>query len=163
MPRFGVQSLATFHEYPASRFALAFEEGYRQLPWVESVNGRGESLSKLIVTFVYSKSGGGAIHSVSSQSKYFTIDEKTNSGNLFQAEYIWIEEEAVDIHAGASIMFLATLVASIVLLFNSCGDTNGNLSSTSKSHDDAVVDDGSYSGYTDQASAVSFPAQPKWE
>jgi hypothetical protein len=156
MPRFGVSTQAIFEGLPASHFSLAFEEGFRQLPWVDIVNSHERALEKIIVTFVYSKSGGGAIHSVSSQSTYSSSSDPSNRS--FRADYIWIEEEAVDPNAGAAVMFLATLGAMAVLLLHTCGFTGDS------SHDHASsVDGGLYAGYSDQASVMSSSSEPKWE
>ncbi len=163
MPRFGVSTQAIFHELPLSHFSLAFEEGFRQLPWVDIVNGNGKALDKIIVTFVYSKSGGGAIHSVSSQAKYLSTNEPSNGS--FRADYIWIEEEAVDLNAGASVMFLATLVTTVLVLLHTCGITGDASSDEDLAARDggSSVDDGSYAGYADHSSVMTSSSEPKWE
>mmetsp|Transcript_13838 Transcript_13838/g.21808 ORF Transcript_13838/g.21808 Transcript_13838/m.21808 type:complete len:190 (-) Transcript_13838:12-581(-) len=112
MPLFGIEKTATLQR-PRTRFSLGFEEGLHALPWTG-----GDRLEKLIVTFVYSKNSG-AIHSVSSQS----IERKSGSvGSQVEVEYNWVEEEPVDFHAGASVMFLATLIVSVIFLVRTCID-----------------------------------------
>lgn len=110
-----------------SRFSLSFEEGFHQLSWFDSTN-----LGKLRVSFIYSKSGEGAIHSVSSEPIMKSIHEQY-SGRVLEIEYIWIEEAPIDLQSGAIVMLLGTLVLSLIFLFQACGLTNMD-----ESVDDAI-------------------------
>lgn len=114
MPLFGI-SRTVKSEGISGRFSLAFDEGLHALPQVE-----GKNLETLVVTFLYSKSGNGVIHSVSAQ----TIYKSSAPPAEIQIEYKWVEEEPVDIQSGATVMFLATLVVSVVFLFQACGLTS---------------------------------------
>jgi hypothetical protein len=122
MPQFGMTSTVTFPQLN-DRFSLGFEEGLWTLPWTETKTTRGEILDKLLVKFVYS---GGVIHSVSSEGEYIrkakgdTAKGKGGGGPL-QVQYLWLEEEPVDIITGASVMFLAALVTSFIFLLQGCG------------------------------------------
>jgi hypothetical protein len=114
MPLFGVQKTTTLQR-PRFRFSLGFEEGLHALQWTG-----GDRLEKLVVTFVYSKNSG-VIHSVSSRS----IERKSGSASpQVEVEYNWIEEEPVDIQGGGSVMFLATLIASVIFLVRTCVDND---------------------------------------
>lgn len=110
MPVFGRSTMIHFPETPP-RFSLVFEEGMRPLPWVE-----GRNLESIHITFVYSKSGDGFIHAISSSPKY---GRAATEG--FRVEYKWLEEQEVDPRVGAAIMFLMTFLATIVMLVNACG------------------------------------------
>ena len=115
MPLFGVSSDTEFFESPP-RFSLAFQDGMIPLPWVE-ISSRKRQLDELIVTFVYSRSGDGAIHAISSEAKY---DDAKLGREGFRVRYEWVEEEEVDLRSGSAVMFLAVSVASIVILLQSC-------------------------------------------
>jgi hypothetical protein len=115
MPLFGISNKINVPRYNGP-FSLGFEEGLHALPWMEA-----KYVEKLVVTFIFSKSGVGAIHSVSSEPVYRGRVDKSGNQNEFQIEYKWVEEEPVDIQAGAGAMFLATLVLSIIFLLQACG------------------------------------------
>lgn len=115
MPLFGVSSNAVFFESPP-RFSLAFQDARIPLPWVE-MSSRKRQLDELTVTFVYSRSGDGAIHAISSEAKY--EDAKPGSEG-FRVRYEWVEEEEVDLRSGSTVMFLAVSIASIVILLQTC-------------------------------------------
>jgi hypothetical protein len=120
MPLFG---LARKVKIPrtAQRFSLAFEEGLHSLPYLD-----GQRMETLKVTFIYSRSGEGRIHSVNYQ--VLGSNRAINAKIPIDVEFEWIEEEAVNLDAGLSVMFAATLVASVVFLIQLCsvGDnTNG--------------------------------------
>jgi hypothetical protein len=117
MPLFGVPSNAVFFESPP-RFSLAFQDAGIPLPWVE-MSSRKRQLDELIVTFVYSRSGDGAIHAISSEAKY--EDAKPGSEG-FRVRYEWVEEEEVDLRSGSAVMFLAVSIASIVILLQTCSE-----------------------------------------
>jgi hypothetical protein len=119
MPLFGLSNTVIFPRF-IDRFSLGFEEGFHALPWID-----GKNLGKLRVTFIYSKSGDGAIHSVSSEPIVQSKDEESPSGQI-EVEYKWKEEEPVDIQSGASAMFLATLVVSVIFLLQACGLTESD-------------------------------------
>jgi hypothetical protein len=113
----------------SDRFSLGFEEGFHALPWID-----GKNLGKLRVTFIYSKSGGdGAIHSVSSEPIMQSKDQESSNRQI-EIEYQWKEEERGDIQSGASAMFLATLVVSVIFLLQACGLTESDASTCSEDH-----------------------------
>ena len=128
MPKFGVSTSVSLPPLK-EKFSFGFEEGLWALPWTEAWNMRGEGLERLVVTFVYSKSGGGAIHSVSSESFYRSrgTKDKNKDGkkgdSQLKVQYKWLEEEPVNLQAGLAAMFFATLVASVVFLIQACGLT----------------------------------------
>ena len=152
MPLFGVPSVEVFFESPA-RFSLAFQEGLRPLPWVELQDSRKRALEEVIVTFVYSRSGDGTIHSISSQPKY--KDTTRESGNQgFRVRYEWVEEETVDLRSGLAFMLLAVSIASIAILIQSCTDpSQGENASSGNS--------ASYDSYGDQINVASGAG--KWD
>ena len=110
MPIFGVSSTASFDV--TEKFALAFEEGLRPLPFISA-----DSLDKLEVIFVYSKSG--TIHSISSTSHL-----GVNKSKFVRVHYKWVEEENVDIVGAGAVMFLATFLATITMLIQACAGTS---------------------------------------
>lgn len=116
MPVFGATTKSRFAERPL-RFSLSFEEGLRPLPWVDTQNSMGQTLSNLEITFVYSKSGDGVIHSISSQPHYWNNPKIQG----FTVKYNWVEEEEVDPQSAMALMFMATFIATVVLLVNACG------------------------------------------
>jgi hypothetical protein len=126
MPLFGVPRTVKIPRV-LERFSLSFEEGLHSLPYID-----GQSLETLQVTFIYSRSGEGRIHSVTSNAirspKGRPIDQKVP----INVEFIWVEEEAVNFNAGISVMFLATLVSSILFLIQLCAANGG-----SEDHSDA--------------------------
>lgn len=123
MPVFGVDTSAQFGPMTGiDRFSIHFEEGFRALPWVSTKNFHGAFLEKVKITFIFSRSGGGEIHSLTSASTYYT-DRKApppENGEI-TVEYEWIEEEAVDFNGGAFVMFLIVFVSSLFILVDLCG------------------------------------------
>ena len=112
-------------------------------------------LDMLLVKFVYS---GGVIHSVSSDPVYIKKDPKNPfRGGALEVEYIWLEEEPVDIIMGASVMFLAALVASIIFLVQGCGTADP--SGPEKGNDNSA----SYGGVSMSTVDASAPGVPKWD
>lgn len=119
-PLFGINSIVTF---PRSRsndsFSLSFAEGYHQLPWFDT-----SSLGKLRVTFVFSKSGDGVIHSVSSEPVMRVMHDDHSRHNI-QIEYVWIEEQPIDFQSGLAVMFLATFFVVLVIQICRLGFDSG--------------------------------------
>jgi hypothetical protein len=127
MPMFGIPSTARFQfEETIPSFSLQFEDGLRGIPTVPLVNSKQQALGRLQVTFVYSKSGAGAIHTVISQAEY---GSNLDSSESFLVDYQWIEEEQVQLTAGKGVMFLAVFVVSIVFLISLCGFLDQRVSS----------------------------------
>lgn len=123
MPLFGMDTTAKFGPLP-DRFSISFEEGFRALPWMTLRNGYGVPLEKVEVTFIFSRSGTGEIHSMRSKTIYIKgvkAAAAADWNNQITVEYKWIEEEAVDLNGGAFVMFLAIFVVSIFFLFDLCG------------------------------------------
>ena len=157
MPQFGMTSSVSFHL--KDRFSLGFEEGLWALPWTETKTMRGEVLDKLLVKFVFS---GGVIHSVSSEPVYIRKNKldsaKSAKGvGVLEIDYIWLEEEPVDIIMGASVMFLAALVTSIIFLVQGCGtaDPSGPESGNDNS--------ASFGGVSMTTADASAQGVPKWD
>jgi hypothetical protein len=121
MPQFGVSSKANFRFEDQDSFSLQFEDGLRGLPWVSLVKYKGQALEKLVVTFVYSKSGGGTIHTVLSEPVYQETTARPQQAGSFQVQYVWVEEANVHLHAGQAVMFLAVFLASLYFICYSCG------------------------------------------
>jgi hypothetical protein len=127
MPQFGISSKANFRfEDHQDSFSLQFEDGLRGLPWVSLVKFKGQALQKLIVTFVYSKSGGGTIHTVLSEPVYHETAARPQQAGSFQVQYVWVEEANVHLHAGQAVMFLAVFLASLYFICFSCGLVQGD-------------------------------------
>lgn len=99
----------------ARTFSLKFEDGLWTLPATPLTKG-GDHLEMLTVQFIYSKSGAGAIHSVSSKDAIYSAERQP----YFTVKYHWIEEEAVYLSAGHAVMFLAVFVSSVIFLLISC-------------------------------------------
>lgn len=153
MPMFGVQSTAVFSETP-DRFSLAFHEGLRPLPWIETVDNTERALKEITVTFVYSESGDGAIHAVSSEATY---SKEKSSDEGFRVRYQWVEEEEVDLQAGSAVMFLAVCIVSIIVLLQSCGETGAGASLSDNSFGTATP----YESYGQETQVAS--GMPKWD
>eukprot|EP00980_Cylindrotheca_fusiformis_P007768 scaffold1650_cov135-Cylindrotheca_fusiformis.AAC.3 len=120
MPMFGEFSRARI-EMNQGSFSFGFEDGLYVLPWIEAKN-----LKKITVVFVFSRSGHGAIHSVSTSSERGISSEESS----FEVEYIWVEEAPVQLQAGIAAMFLGTLVASLLFMLQACiveQDDEGNV------------------------------------
>jgi hypothetical protein len=115
MPMFGEFSRATI-DIKEGLFSFGFEDGLHMLPWIEA-----KDLKKIVVTFVFSKSGDGAIHSVST-----SMERGTSEENSFAIEYRWVEEAPVELQAGVCVMLLASLVASVVFLLQACSIVEEN-------------------------------------
>jgi hypothetical protein len=113
MPVFGVDSTTTFHLDGVSKFSLSFEEGLRPLPFMDTKGGR---LEKVSVTFVYSRSGDGTIHTITSTAEYSNTPHKKG----FRVHYEWVEEELVDIVGASAVMFMATFLATVIVLIKAC-------------------------------------------
>ena len=114
-PLFGLSKTVHLPRLP-ERFSLSFEEGLHSIPYVD-----GQFLQQLLVTFVYSKSGGGRIHSVTSKAIQSTgSNRRFDPKKKIEVVFDWIEEENVDIEAGATVMFLAAFVVSILFLLQLC-------------------------------------------
>ena len=151
MPLFGQTSTALFtmSSLTSPYFSLSFEEGLRPLPWFKLENSKGEMLERLEVTFVHSRSGDGAIFSVSGNAYYGEISD------ALLVQYNWIEEGDVDVKSASAVMLLLVLLASVLMLLSSC-----NLS----------IDDENYrreTSFSDQPVTSSGYEQPigvpKWD
>jgi hypothetical protein len=126
MPKFGLRTRVQFAmETPTGAknraqqsWSLLFEDGLRRIPSSSYRNAKGEVLDQVVVTFVYSRSGFGMIHSVQSQAFYQRKDAVTEN---FQVVYEWIEEEPVRLMNGHLVMFFVVFVSSIIILLQTCG------------------------------------------
>lgn len=157
MPQFGVSSKANFRfEDQQDSFSLQFEDGLRGLPWVSLVKFKGQALEKLVVTFVYSKSGGGTIHTVLSEPVYQETAARPQQAGSFQVQYVWVEEANVHLHAGQAVMFLFVFLASLYFICYSCGLVDGDGPRNSDRNGGA----GNDSWNVPQATAG---AVPKWD
>mmetsp|Transcript_2064 Transcript_2064/g.5491 ORF Transcript_2064/g.5491 Transcript_2064/m.5491 type:complete len:210 (+) Transcript_2064:62-691(+) len=112
-PQFGVSRTVHLPRLP-ERFSMSFEEGLHVLPYVEA-----QSLEQLIVTFVYSKSGGGRIHSVASKA-IARSSRKFDKSRDIDVVFNWVEEAEVDLESGAAVMFIGALVVSVLFLLQLC-------------------------------------------
>ena len=166
MPIFGVDSSTQFGPMTDSRFSIHFEEGFRALPWVDLKNFMGAPLEKLEVTFVFSRSGGGEIHSLASRT-FYSKDRKAappENGEI-TVEYKWIEEQAVDLNGGAFVMFLAIFITSLFFLVDLCGlCDNGEDSLDPYTVPNASNSHGNYSDHqVDPMASMSGSRIPKYE
>jgi len=153
MPVFGLPSTTMFHLPGVQQFSLRFEEGLRPLPTIST-----KALEKVEVTFVYSKSGDGTIHSVTSKASYSSRPHKKG----FRVHYEWVEEEKVDIVAGAAVMFMATFLATVVILIQACSVIGLGESLEDEPHQYAAPIDYS-SPYAYGVASGTAPGQSKWD
>lgn len=129
MPRFGIKTKVYFDmqspddERVYRTFSLLFEDGLRSIETRPYQNRHKEYLDRIVVKFIYSKSGTGMIHSVSSTAVYRSHPV---AAHRFRVEYEWQEEEAVRLTVGAIVMLLAVFLSSIVFLFQTCGLMGGD-------------------------------------
>lgn len=121
MPLFGYSTDVAFTESP-TRFSIAFEEGLHPLPWIELYDSRRHRLDVVEVTFIYSRSGDGTIHAISSEAKYKDASDEVDG---FRVRYKWVEEEEVDLVAGSAVMLLAVSIAVLIMMLQICGETSG--------------------------------------
>jgi hypothetical protein len=111
MPLFGVSKTVHLPRMPG-HFSMSFEEGVHTLPYIDA-----GTTEKLVVTFVYSKSGVGRIHSVTSSA---IQNRKFDPTRDIEVLFDWVEEAAVDFEAGSIVMFLVVLVVSIMFVLQLC-------------------------------------------
>mmetsp|Transcript_3388 Transcript_3388/g.7751 ORF Transcript_3388/g.7751 Transcript_3388/m.7751 type:complete len:218 (+) Transcript_3388:252-905(+) len=116
-PLFGVAKTSHLPRLP-ERFSMSFEEGLHTLPYVDAA-----TTEKLVVTFVYTKSGAGKIHSVTgkavgagSGSKKQKFDKDIDIEVVFE----WVEEAGVDLEAGNIAMYTAVLLVAVVFFVQLC-------------------------------------------
>ena len=102
----------------ANGFNIYFEDGLRTVEYVPFKNYQGLQLQKLVITFVYSKSGSGMIHSVILSDKAYS--KYNYQPDTFVVEYNWKEEAPVRLVAGYAVLFLIVFVASILFLMETC-------------------------------------------
>lgn len=114
MPLFGQSSVATFERRKGS-LSFGFEDGMHMVPWIET-----EDLERLVVTFVFSKSGQGAIESMSTSAT-----RGQSSSDDIVVEYQWVEEIPASPQEGACAMLLGSLIACVVAVFQVCATSEG--------------------------------------
>jgi hypothetical protein len=156
MPLFGRPSNAIFTDTP-KRFSLSFEEGLRPIQWVDATDSRGQSLEKLEVTFLFSRSGEGAIHAISSRPTYTGSRAVPGTKKTFLVDYNWVEEEEVNPRAAGAVMLLTVFLACVAILVSSC--TSGD-STEGKKHESVNQPDDvgqAYGGYSQPVGV------PKWD
>lgn len=141
-PLFGIPRSVHLLRLP-ERFSLSFEEGLHSLPYFD-----GQLLDQLVVTFVYSKSGEGRIHSVTSRAVRSPKGRPFSEKQPIVVSFEWVEEEAVDLEAGSSVMFLATLLVSIIFLAQLCSVADGD-----EGNDDTQS----------RASSVDYVSDSQWK
>ena len=113
-PSFGVTKTIRMARLP-ERFSISFEDGLYTIPYVDA-----SSTEKLIVTFMYSKSGVGRIHSVTSKVIESAKKRRIDRSKQLEIVFDWVEEAEVDLAAGGIVMFLAVFVVSIMFLLQLC-------------------------------------------
>jgi len=113
-PLFGVTKTVHLPRLP-ERFSLSFEEGLYTTPYVDAA-----TTERLVVTFVHSKSGAGRIHSVTSKAVASPTKKRFDRSQEVEVLFDWVEEENVDLEAGAIVMFLVVFVVSILFVFQLC-------------------------------------------
>jgi len=118
-PLFGLNTALTdgFVTENMRSFSMKFEDGLWTVPTIYMHTRNRQTLEKIHVQFIYSKSGVGAIHSVFSYVEY----GQAGMVSAFTIEYEWIEEEAVQLNAGYAVMFLAVVLSSVYFIAASCG------------------------------------------
>ena len=117
-PRFGITRAVRLPGLPDSRFSLSFEEGLFTLPYVDA-----SSVGRLIVTFVYSPSGPGRIHSVTSRAVPIVPGKSPrfpSSRREVEVLFEWVEEAEVDPEAGTIAVLAVVFVVSILFLIQLC-------------------------------------------
>jgi len=113
-------------------FSLSFEDGLHALPYVDAA-----STEKLIVTFVYSKSGAGRIHSVSSKVIRSSSPNKRFTGKQeVEVLYDWVEEAAVDLEAGSIVVFLVVFLVSVLFVLQLCAIDHDSVGDDDEDDDD---------------------------
>jgi hypothetical protein len=130
MPKFGLRTRVEFAMEPPSRvqatssWSLLFEDGLRRIQSWPYKNAKGETLDQVVVTFIYSRSGAGMIHSVQSQAFY---QRKDVAAENFRVVYEWMEEEPVRLLNGYIVMFSAVFISTIFILLQTCGLFSNNI------------------------------------
>jgi len=167
MPTFGVSSTADMVlPVDASQFSLQFEDGLRGLPWTfMSHKYNNNILKQLVVTFVYSKSGGGSIHSCQISNVVYetpTVNAAVVQTGTFRIQYVWVPEAVVHWQAGQAVMFLAVFCMSLFFVCFSCGlvDGGGGRSASSAGLDRSNNGDSSWNV---PVASSSGSAVPKWD
>jgi hypothetical protein len=116
-PLFGIDTYAEF-EVDDKSFGLLFEDGLWGTPAVPMRNSRDDDLVSWKITFVYTKSGDGAIQTITYDEPVYT--EQDN--DVFRVHYHWEREADVRLNAGQNVMFAMVVVASFIILLASCVD-----------------------------------------
>jgi hypothetical protein len=111
MPLFGVTKTITLPR-SGGRFSMSFEEGLHTLPYINA-----DITEKVVVTFVYSRSGAGRIHAVSSSA---VQNRKFDPTRDIEVLFDWVEEADLDFQAGSIVMFGVVLVVSILFVLQLC-------------------------------------------
>lgn len=113
-PLFGVTKTVHLPRLP-ERFSMSFDEGLHTLPYIDAA-----ITERLVVTFVYSKSGNGRIHSVTSKAIVMSMKSATqrkfDPKREVEVLFDWVEEADVDFEAGMIVAFLVVFVVSILFL-----------------------------------------------
>lgn len=112
MPLFGQSSIATFER--KGLLSFGFEDGLHMLPWIDTKDSE-----RLVITFVFSKSGHGAIESVSINAS----KGPSNSDDIV-VEYEWVEELPASPQEGIVAMLLGSLISCVVVLFHICATSD---------------------------------------
>lgn len=110
MPLFGRSSVATF-ERRKGLLSFGFEDGLHMVPLPIDI----DDVERLVVKFIFSKGGQGAIESVS-----ISTTRGPSSQDDMIVEYQWVEEIPASPQEGACAMFLGSLIACVAVLFQVC-------------------------------------------
>jgi hypothetical protein len=137
MPLFGVSRRVKIPRV-TQRFSITFEEGLHSLPYLD-----GQMLQTLQVTIIYSRSGEGRIHSVQYEAIRSQNGLALNAKMPIDVEFEWLEEDPVNLDTASTVMFVATLVASMVFLLQLCsvGDSGGNNNNNTTTNNDLNADE----------------------
>jgi hypothetical protein len=160
MPLFGYSTDVVFTDESPTSFSVAFEEGIHTLPWIELYDSRRHRLDVVEVTFVYSRSGDGTIHAISSEAKYKDAGDEVDG---FRVRYKWVEEEEVDLVSGSAVMLLAVSIAALIMMLQTCGETSRPSASVHRdNHHHLAMGVSSASSY-DYGEQTSVAIGGKWD
>jgi hypothetical protein len=180
VPYFGIHSTTTFAipdavattstaATTATYFQLQFEDGLWVLPAQplavrtrsdSSKNSNPEYLEKIVVEFVYSRSGGGTIHAVSSKASY-TSTTPAPAAATFRVEYQWVQERAIYWNAGLSALLFLVLISGVCIVLLSCGVVDPTMTTASSSL--LYADDDSDAAAAAAMTMSMLSVTPKWD
>lgn len=138
-PLFAMDSSCEFLVQSGS-FSMTFEDGLWGLPSIPMLARQGV-ITSWVITFVYSKSGDGEIHTVTYDAPvYATRIQNDGERQTFTVSYRWIKEPELNTNAGQTAMVLIVVLASVYMISSRIDDdgfegttrSSGNLGTVPK-------------------------------